>query len=206
MDENLLKDINYLINDRIWVTKKSRMEAESRFKLNNILADILIIYYTFSLIALSIWALVLGSKSEIAEDITVVTLILSVGLFGITLFLSSVGFKQKANKFKESYHRLDSLETDVKKLIRLAKFKTEQEIIEEFHALEGQYIDILRDSDNHAGIDFERLVIIKKMKQFTYKLFLNFHYKNVAKWFFVFILFSFPIILTYLIHAINLKN
>lgn len=195
----LVEDIEYLLNERVWKTKKTRIEAESRLKLNNVLTDILLNYYTFAVLAFSIWSLVLDPNSTKVQQITLITVILSVGLFGITLLMSSIGFKHKALQFKESYLKLDSLEIDIKHLLRTVEFKKKNEVIEEFYLLEKKYIDILSLTDNHNNIDFERLTIVRKLKGINHGMQYKYYIKLIFKWLFIGALFIFPIILIFLV-------
>ncbi|MGG1520208.1 SLATT domain-containing protein [Paenibacillus oryzisoli] len=197
--DKLIGEIEHLLNERVWKTKKTRIEAESRLKLNNVLSDIIINYYTFALLAFSIWSLVLDPNSDKTKHIALSTVILSVGLFGITLVMSSIGFKQKALQFKESYLKLDSLENEIKLLLRKVEFKSKIEIIDELYVLETKYNDILSLTDNHNNVDFERLVIGRKLKGINLTLIFKYNTKRFIKWLFIGLLLLFPILLIFLV-------
>lgn len=168
--DNILKEIENFTNNRIWVTKKTRMESETRLKRNQIVSNIIINYYTFAVLAFSIWSLVLDPKSDIAKYVTLMTVISSVGLFGVTLLISSLGYRERALQFKESYLKLDSLESEFKHLSRSAYQLNKEEVIERFHILEKKYFDILSLSDNHDPIDTKKLLINRKMNGYELEL------------------------------------
>ncbi|TCZ75064.1 SLATT domain-containing protein [Paenibacillus albiflavus] len=199
MDDILKNEIDYLLKERVWKTKKSRMEAEARLIQNNLIADILVNYYTFAVIVYSILALVLDSGNSYSKNITISTLVLSIGLFGITLFLSSVGFKQKATQFKDSYHKLDLLEIDINHLLRSAQFKSKKQIIDELYVLEQKYIYILSLTDNHHTIDHDRIVIMRKLKGLSQYLKNKFYAKKILKWLLIVFLFIFPFLLALIV-------
>lgn len=193
MDE-IIDEIKYFANERIWKTKKARMEAEARLKSNHLISNILINYYTFFVLGFSIWSLVLESESEKAKYVTLMTLISSVGLFGVSLLITTLGYREKAVQFKESYIKLDSLESDFKHLLRSMYRMQKEEVIDEFHSLEKKYFDILTLSDNHNQIDMEKVSIDRQLKGFE-KMIDGHKLKKRVKYVTIFLLFSFPPIL-----------
>lgn len=192
--ESILDEIKKFADNRIWVTKKTRMEAEARLKKNQIVSNIIINYYTFAVLGFSIWSLVLDPQSNIAKYVTLMTVISSVGLFGVTLLISSLGYKERALQFKESYLKLDSLESDFKHLLRSAYQLSKEEVISKFYTLEKKYFDILSLSDNHDPIDTKKLLINRKLaghesQSKSYKQF------QVLNTFIIVSLFLIPIVL-----------
>lgn len=194
--ENVAEEIKRFLNDRVWMTKKTRIEAEARLKLNNIISDILINYYTFFILAVSILSLVFDTDK--ADELTIMTIILSIGLFGLTLFLSSIGFKQKALQFKESYLKLDDLEIDIKNLLRQIYFKEETQIIDEFHKLEKKYLNILSLTDNHSNIDYQKVIISRELHGLNELFRAKYTLKKFLKWFYIGCMFIVPILLLFL--------
>lgn len=192
--EDIIEEINKFTNNRIWMTKKTRMESEARLKRNHILSNIIINYYTFAVLAFSIWSLVLDPESYVSKYVTLMTVISSVGLFGVTLLISSLGYRERALQFKESYLKLDSLESEFKHLSRSAYQLSKEDVIERFHILEKKYFDILSLSDNHDPIDTKKLIIDREMEGYKshVKSYENFQRLRLA---IIFGLFLIPIVL-----------
>ncbi|MCG7331858.1 SLATT domain-containing protein [Salinicoccus roseus] len=151
------KEIESLIN-KIWITKKSRMEAEARMRRNYIWSQVHLTLNTFAVLAFSIFTLVLEN-----ELLTVLTVIASVGLFGTSLFMSSMRYGERAIEYKQSYLSLYKLESECKALKRnkelmynhIGKSLIEEEQNDRVLALEKEYVTILSESENHANIDFQ---------------------------------------------------
>jgi len=196
--EDIVEEIKKFADNRIWMTKKMRMESEARLKRNHILSNIIINYYTFAVLAFSIWSLVLDPESYVSKYVTLMTVISSVGLFGVTLLISSLGYRERALQFKESYLKLDSLESEFKHLSRSAYQLSKEDVIERFHILEKKYFDILALSDNHDPIDTKKLIIDREME--GYKLHVN-SYKNFKRlrMALILVLFLIPIILVFIL-------
>jgi len=193
MDE-ILQEIKKFADGRIWMTKKTRMESEARLKKNHNISNIIINYYTFAVMAFSIWSLVLDTESAIAKYVTLMTVISSVGLFGVTLLISSLGYRERALQYKESYLKLDNLESEFQHLLRSAYRMSKEDVIDQFHILEKKYFEILALSDNHEQIDIKKLMIDREIQ--GYHLHVN-SYNNYTRIrsFTLFALFAIPIIL-----------
>jgi hypothetical protein len=171
MNEKLEKEIKHLLDGRIWITKKARMEAEARMNQNHLFYQFIVNYYTFLVLAFSIWSLV--SKDD---NISILTVIASVGLFGLSIFLNAIGYREKAIGYKESYLSLGELESELKHLLR-SNSHDENDIINKIREYEKQYTNILSKSENHSDIDYYSVLIKHKMqihingiiKYYTYK-------------------------------------
>lgn len=141
------KEIKTFADNRVWITKKSRIEAESRMNRNHLFSQILINYYTFIVLAFSIWSLLTSDTL-----ISLWTVISSVGLFGISIFITSINFREKAIQFKSSYISLNDLEF---KLVNLSKeTNTTNNLQLKFEKLKRLYNSTLSRTDNHAEIDY----------------------------------------------------
>jgi len=194
MAKTITEEIEYLADSRIWKTKKARMEAESRMNRNDLISILITNYYTFALLAFSIWGLILDPNSDQAKNVTLMIVIASVGLFGATLLISSLGYKGKALQYKESYLKLDSLESDVRNLLRNAPFVTQQHLIDEFYKCEKKYNEIISLTDNHSIIDHSKLMIDRKLPG-SNELRAKYYSRVVIKYVMVFIIFAVPAVL-----------
>ena len=161
--QDLIQEIAKFSDDRVWRTKKTRMESEARLKQNHRRSNYLINYYTFAVLAFSIWSLIFEPESTVAKYFTLMTIITSLGLFVLTLTISTLGFKEKALQFKECYLRLDALEYDFKHLIRCADELDKETVKKRFYLLQKKYNEILTLTDNHEQSDSEKIIIDRKI-------------------------------------------
>ncbi|PGA97573.1 SLATT domain-containing protein, partial [Bacillus toyonensis] len=144
------EDIIKLRDNKIYVTKKSRMIAEARMNDNHVFSQFLVNYYTFVVLALSIAILIIEDKDK---TISLLTVIASVGLFGVSLFLSNMSYNERALKYKESYLSLGELESKLSLLLRKNNLNSTQ-MIDVFEKYQQEYHNILSKTDNHDEIDY----------------------------------------------------
>lgn len=172
MNDKIVEEIEKFINDRVWITKKVRMEAEARMNFYNSFTQYLLIYYTFAVLAFSILTLVIDDN-----NISLMTVIASVGLFGISIFVSAIGYREKAIQYKISYIRLNELEFNLKGLIR--ENNTEESyVLNKLNFYENKYNEILDFSENHHEKDFikvslrgkKKISFLQKSKYFSLKI------------------------------------
>lgn len=187
----LNNEIKHFKDERVWVTKKIRMESEARMNKNNIFSLFMVNFYTLIVLSLSIIALVIND-SVIVNKITVLTLISSVALFGVSLFVSLYGFKEKAMSYKQCYLDLTKIENDCQSL--LLKDQEYEVKGNTFNNLKKEYANILEKTDNHSSVD--RLTYLKNNGKFeTLEHNLSYMYLKI-KWFFVkSIIFIIPFII-----------
>jgi hypothetical protein len=187
--ESVKEEIKSLKDYRVWTTKKARMEAEARMNRNNIFSQLLVNYYTFGVLAFSIWTLV----SE-DNNLSLLTVVASVGLFGLSIFVSAIGYREKALQYKESYLSLNELEFTLKNLLRDKKVN-EPDVIKELNSLEKKYTEILNKSENHNNIDYIKVLIKHNMKVSSGDL-IKFYIRKILFYIFALLLIIAPIILT----------
>ncbi|CAK8583847.1 hypothetical protein BMEGG_06105 [Priestia megaterium] len=160
-EDNLLKEIKDFKDNKVWVTKKTRMESEARMNKNNIFSLIIVNYYTLIVLSLSIWGLVITNQKMI-DKIGLLTVISSVALFGISLFVSVFGFKEKAISFKQCYLDLSKIENQFEDIL-LDNHLAYSEKLWKFNEVKKEYNHILEKTDNHSFGD--RLVYLKNNKK-----------------------------------------
>lgn len=149
---NCEEEIKFFKNNKLWFTKKSRMEAESRVLRNDKISNIIINYYTLLVLSVSIYTMIWESQIGV-----VLTTIVSVGLFGISNYMNSMNYKENAFKYRESYLRLSKIETKLDNLI--LKLTSREEKLSEFNRIKEEYDNILELSYNHSEIDYIVVVI-----------------------------------------------
>lgn len=150
-DNELHVDVKKYRDNRVWVTKKVRMEAEKLRKSLNIKLQILLNYYSVITLILSVLTIKIPD-----EKLDMWNLIISISLLGITLTITFFNLDQKANEYKNCYLQLASIESDFDDLIYKIKKNTleDDEIYTEFKNLKKSYTDILSISDNHSDLDY----------------------------------------------------
>lgn len=190
--KNINKQIHDFAYNKVWITKKSRIEAEVRMNKNNDIATRIINWYTFFTLAGSIASL--SNKTE-NGFMTYYTIIVSVGLFGFSNYLNSKNYLEKAFKYRESYLNLSRLETELYNLENSSNTNK----LDEFSRLKLKYEDIVALSDNHETIDYQKAT--KSCQNF--KEIFNYSLKIRMLWGVMFILPILIFIIGEIIYGLN---
>lgn len=186
--ESIVEKIKRFRDNKVWISKKARMEAESRVSRNDNMSIIIVNYYTFIVIAASIYTLIWDSKIGV-----VLTTIASVGLFGVSNYINSMNYKEKQFKYRESYLKLSQLETRLSSI--LLNHSSDEEKTREFIMCMEQYDNILELSYNHTFTDYVAVQSNLGNKEFKKRHILNEFKYIVASG----IIFIIPIIIIILI-------
>ena len=145
-NKSIFTEISDFKDNKVWMTKKSRMESEARMKKNDFISQIAITYYTFLAMVVSVYGIVNNDN-----NLGVLSLVISIGLFGLSLFISAIDFKGKAYGYKEAYTQLSDVENDLENLLHS---DNDNELYDKFKQLKEQYNSIIKLTDNHDTIDF----------------------------------------------------
>ncbi|MGE7957924.1 SLATT domain-containing protein [Pseudomonas sp. NPDC089530] len=129
------------LSDKIWWTRKSRIQTEKRLLSNNFQAQIILLWYALFSVAVSIYYLIQKSSSDIAPGIWV---ILSVFSLTASTFVSALDFKSRASLVKECYEYLDTL-------YNLSKNTTD---LEKIQNIQTKYNKTLALCENHTEFDY----------------------------------------------------
>lgn len=160
MSSYIVEEIEKL-KDRLWITKKSRMESEARMRKNATISNVLVSYYTFFVLGFSIWALILDANSTSSTYVNVGAVIASVGLFGISLLISTFNYVEKAAQYKHSYISLDELEHRINHFSRCLSNIPDKDKLNDLYAHEKEYNNIIARTENHQDIDYIKMLIDK---------------------------------------------
>lgn len=147
--KEILNVIESFKDKRVYVTKKVRMNSEARLNKNNIHSIVLVNVYTFTVLCFSIFSI----TNETDSKFELLGLIVSIGLFGVSLFVSLFGYREKAIAFKNSYLKINEIEGNLSTLL-LNKELTDEELIKGYSACQKEYNEILDKTDNHIDKDF----------------------------------------------------
>lgn len=128
--------------DKIWVTAKSRIQAEKRFLALATHSQCLLIWYSLCSIAVSVYYLKFDSGSEYSDIIWVEVSIL---VLFVSLVIQYSDYNEKASLMKECHIQLSAL-------YNTANSKDEEE--RDTTTLAQEYEQILAVCDNHKQIDY----------------------------------------------------
>ncbi len=182
-------------NDKVWKTKKSRINTSERLKQNDFISQLLITYYSLLIIIISII-----DMSNIQSNFGTLTLILSILILIVSVFVFSMNFKERSLKLQNSYIKMDKL------WIEIENKESKNEDISE---LKTEYSNLLECSENHSECDFLKVLFsvrnnknpnnepFRKMKM------MEFGWCKFKRFFFISILFLIPIILLPIIVDLN---
>jgi|GEM_PF-5205923 len=151
-----------LVDNKIWVTKKVRMEAELDRKNKNKRLNYLLIYYSGCLSLMSFLNLYSPQGFNISLWASMISLLLPCA----NIFQYKAGYIEEAVEFRECYLKLDSLEKEIN--LSLIDKDISKEEAKNF---QSKYDNILNEYQNHADFDYMRFSISQKNnKDFDYKL------------------------------------
>ena len=93
------------LSDSIWWTRKARIRSEKRLLSNAFQSQVLLLWYSFFSVAVSVYYL----KSSQSDIGSVSWIVYSVLVLVISGFINGLSFKERANLIKECYEGLNSL-------------------------------------------------------------------------------------------------
>ncbi|WP_455757640.1 SLATT domain-containing protein [Sulfurimonas sp.] len=175
-------------SDRVWKTRKSRINASERLKLNDFISQVLITYYSLFIIVITIVDM---KNNDI--NFEVLTLILSILILVISVFIFAMNYKERSLRLQNTYIKIDKISREISK-----KEKANEDLSE----LERQYDEILECSENHSSCDYIQVLFeikddenYKKENQpFTFISWVSFIWCKAKKVLYMLILFAIPII------------
>lgn len=136
------------LSDRIWWTRKARIEAEQRLLWMSFHLNLLLFYYSAFSVGTSVYYLKFAPKSEY---INFVWVLFSILIFCIQCFSSGFQLNCRAGLLKECYEALGNLEQKCNKA-------SEGELIQ----IREDFTLILRSCENHQSLDYYRAIFNEK--------------------------------------------
>lgn len=127
------------LSDKIWFTRKARIQASERLLMNNLHAQFALILYSLVNVALSIF--MLKVDNPVGQNSDIALTVISVCILVLSLFISNIDFKGRAEKLKENYLELHKL------------YEKSLDNKEDEKKLNEDYISLLSSSENHKTID-----------------------------------------------------
>ncbi|SSC07127.1 SLATT domain-containing protein [bacterium endosymbiont of Bathymodiolus sp. 5 South] len=127
--------------NKIWWTRKSKIQAEKRLLANASQTQILLLWYSFVSVAASIHYLKFNAQSEYAG---ISWVLFSILILCISGFINGLGYKERATLVKDSYEALQ-------KLYDQEKYNPNPSNLSD---LANKYEKILSICENHSDIDY----------------------------------------------------
>ena len=131
-----------MLSDKIWITRKVRINTEGRLQRYNEASQLLMMLYSLALVSLSIWNL----QNNDAE-LNLVSAFASIALLVISVHASSQKYAERSIAMRNLYIKLDELYSK-------AKRAEKSEDIEMIQNLEAEYTSLLINIENHSEYDY----------------------------------------------------
>lgn len=134
------KIYNSTLRDSIWMTSKTRMFSEDRYKRYSFLSHLLLSYYSLVMIIISVFSDALSCNVPMYKEVTIS---FAIVLFGITLIVTGFQFDDVAKSHRECYLRLQKL--------------LSEDLPDD--ALSKNYHEVLAGYPNHRNWDYDNFII-----------------------------------------------
>lgn len=133
--------------DKIWITRRARIQTEKRLLSNAFHSQLLLLWYSFFSVAVAIYFL----TNSPDQSQNVIWVVFSVLVLSMSSYIQGFSYKKRAAKVKLCYENLDKL-----------YFKIERQQIAE-EALYDEYLAILDSCENHTTGDFYKAICVDHM-------------------------------------------
>ncbi|MFA0447851.1 SLATT domain-containing protein [Vibrio breoganii] len=145
-------------SDDIWWTRKARIQTEKRLLSSAHQSQLLLLWYSFSAVAVSIYYLKFASAdNDFAGVAWVIYSILPLTMSG---YLAGRSFKERSSQIKECYEALKSVEQKVKKLESLPVGAATQE---DWESIREEYRVLLGLCENHTDSDMTKALCLEHL-------------------------------------------
>jgi hypothetical protein len=131
-------------SDKIWWTRKARIQTEKRLLANAFQSQVLLLWYSFSAVSVSIYYLELDPNKDSSALAGISWVVFSVLVLCISGFINGLSFKERSSLIKECYETLNGL---------YHRAKADNPDIE---SLANEYEQILGVCENHNDDDYYR--------------------------------------------------
>lgn len=148
------------LSNNIWITKKSRINTVERLIDMNYWSQFLLMYYTIAVLGFSMW----DFSNKAPDGVTLLTLISSIALFGISIFISLQNYRERALKLKYCHISLEGLFNELEILHIELNTISEEEVKRIFNSIHSRYLNFLMEHENHKEVDYYRLILNGKIK------------------------------------------
>lgn len=136
-------------SDNVWWTRKARIQAEKRLLSNSFQSQVLLLWYSFSGVASSVFYLTTSEGCPKPDLNGITWLVFSVLVLSISGFINGLSFKERAGLIKECYETLNVL------------YHKSREPGTNLHQLNSEYDQILGVCENHTDRDYYMALCIE---------------------------------------------
>lgn len=179
-----------MLSDKIWITRKTRINTEQRLQENSNITQALMVTYSLALVSLSIWNL-----SGNSQKINLISAFASIVVLVLSVYLTAQKYSERSIAMRNCYIKLDELYSKVKH----AEVNNDDRALS---YLESEYTSLLLNIENHSEFDFLRLRFTLRdnkdttLPPFTRKDYCDYIWGLVLRWFIIIVAFviSFPLI------------
>lgn len=180
------KEILASLKDKIWFTYKARMYAHKRLDFYDVHTQFILIWYSLSLVIISVISLRIDKLYGSNTDIIITCL--SIIVLILTLTVTTRDFRGRAISMRENYLGLQRLYNEID-----TNVKTASQIADEYH-------HYLSKGENHYSIDdIAQRVMTKNLTSRIPSCTENiiFYLSVIIRYTIIFILYILPAILIY---------
>ncbi|WP_181317924.1 SLATT domain-containing protein [Shewanella morhuae] len=153
-DINNKKELMALSND-IWWTRKAKIQTEKRLLSNAYQSQLIMLWYAFFGVAVSIYYLKFNTNSEYANVAWVIYSVLSLTMSG---FLTGRSFKERSSQIKECYEALKGIQHKAKLLEDSSNSSGES-----WKSVREEYEKLLGLCENHTDSDMVKALCIEHL-------------------------------------------
>jgi hypothetical protein len=139
------------LKDKIYITRKSRIEASERYKKWDFRISIINIYYSIILIIISI----VSFTCQTSEQLSIASITTAILVFGFSMVGLSMQFKDKYYSFKTCYIKLGNL-------IKEIETASPENYDNTYKSVYSDYLDVLDTTENHNTSDYFRYLYFDK--------------------------------------------
>ncbi|WP_399631681.1 SLATT domain-containing protein [Sporosarcina sp. SG10008] len=160
MGVNLLnEEMIRRLSDKIWITRKCRINSSERLISTNRIAKFSINYFTLVVLSISIWTLYSNVDSN---QLSFITVIASLFLFAGTIGVNSLNYKERIVNLKSCYIKLDELIGDLE-ILKNDLPQLHRDIVRgRFEIIRSSYQKILDEVENHNAYDYLKFQVSQK--------------------------------------------
>ena len=188
MDSEMTKDLKNKLINKIWFTYSARIKAHKRISQNNLFANLLLCLYSLSATICSVAAL--SNGSFLGRNTSILLIVLSLIIFIFSLLLGSYNFSLRAYLMRDNY-------IDLQELYNKLEYSDDLDF-DSLKKYVGEYSSILRRYENHSSIDdISHRFSTKTTRDLTVCEYIYFFTYKTSIFLFYFILFLFPLVLTF---------
>lgn len=155
LEKNVVDEFIMQLDNKIWITRKCRINAAERLLKAANFVDFMNVYYSVFLILLSLVSV--SPYVDNATMISYINLACSITLTISIIYATTLGYKERSAALKQNYIALQEL------LDRLKLTKEQDEI----QKINKEYCDLLRLVENHKHIDYLDLIRTGSVKSCT---------------------------------------